>query len=135
VREAVLWVAAGGSLAMALYHFFLPSLWGWTSYLERVPVTVSWGVLSINAFFSTLLLLLAALTVAVAVDRQPPGAPSFAILAAAAVFWAVNAAYQLAIPMPLPAAMAALRWVLLGFAGAMLALYVAALVTTVRAPA
>lgn len=118
---------------MAVYHFFLPSLWGWNGYLERVPVTVSWGILSINAFFSTLLLLFAALTVAVIVDRQPVGIPSVAILAAAAVFWAVNGAYQLAIPMPLPPAMAALRWGLMGFSGAMLALYVAALVTTIRA--
>lgn len=132
MREAVLWAAAAGSLAMALYHFFLPSLWGWNGYLDRVPVTVSWGVLSINAFFSTLLLLFAALTGAVALDRQPVGTPALAILAAAAVFWAVNAAYQLAIPMPLPSAMAALRWGLVGFAGAMLALYVAAFVTTVR---
>ncbi len=123
---ALLLIAGAGSLAMGAYHVFLPSLFGWDQYLERLPDTVRWGALSINAFFSTLLILLGVLTLSLVVtgDRGPT---ALGLLAAAGAFWLLNLGYQAFIPMPLPEALAALRWVLIGFAAVMAGLNFAAL--------
>jgi len=123
---ALLLLAGGGSLMMGAYHLFLPSIFGWDQYLGRLPDTVRWGALSINAFLSTLLVALGVLTLSLVVtgDRGPT---ALGLLAAAAVFWVVNLGYQVFIPMPLPEAFGAVRWVLLAFAAAAAALNIAAL--------
>ena len=127
VWRALVAFAGIGAIAMATYHFALPTIWGWDAYLAQVPPAVRWGALSINTFFSTMLLLLGLLTLLVAVVSS--GGPLVAgVLLAMAVFWLVNALYQILVPMPLPESLAALRVVLVAFAAVMAGLNVIALV-------
>ena len=108
MREALLLAAGVGSISLGLFHFVLPRVYGWGPYLEQLPGSISWGVLSINAFLSTLFVLMGGITIAGVFDRGS-GAVTIAFLAAMTIFWAVNCVYQIAIPFPIPASMVAIR--------------------------
>jgi uncharacterized membrane protein len=107
---------------MGLYHFFLPAQFGWGEELAHERM-LRWALLSINTFFSYLLLAGGALTIAIAVAPRPREAISTGVLAAMTGFWLVNAAYQFLLPMPLPPRLAILGWVLRGFAIVVVLLY------------
>ena len=97
-RSLTLLVSGGLSAAMALFHFFLPRVYGWEADLAHTPSELRWALLSLNCFFS--LLLLCAGVVAFASWWQPALGVSSSLTLAA--FWCVNAAYQWLIPPPWP---------------------------------
>jgi hypothetical protein len=94
---------------MAGFHFFLPQVFSWETDLRHMPRELSWAVLSLNCFFS-LLLLCAGVKAITSWRKWELRASSSLTLS---VFWCVNVAYQLLVPPPWPR-MTAL--VLLGFA-------------------
>ena len=121
-------LALAGSLsaAMALYHFWLPYAFHWGDVLTSVPM-VRWGLFIINASFS--LLLLAGSVMSTAIAWRPElkeGAGRWVILAMAG-YWLFNAAYQVVVPMPMPARLASLKWAFLGFGLSLALLYLGAL--------
>ncbi len=108
--------------AMALYHFWLPFGFGWPEALSRAPM-LRWGLLSINSFFSYLLLAGGAMTITLAAKPAPRDRTSGWLLMSMIGFWLFNLCYQLLIPMPLPQRFAGVRWGLLSFALIVLFLY------------
>lgn len=107
------------SAGMALFHFVLPDIFQWPRYMAGVPDSIVWGMFAINAFFSFLLLLGAVATIRFALSPTRDRS----VLWGMALFWAFNAAYQIARPFPQRTV-----WVgTLAFAAAMLACYVLAL--------
>jgi hypothetical protein len=111
---------------MALYHFWLPTIYRWSDDLVKAPM-IGWALASINAFFSFLLLAGGLLTIVIALDSRPRDRASTGVLVGMTAFWLFNAGYQVFLPMPLPARLAGLHWVLLGFAGMVALLYMTAL--------
>ena len=97
-KPYTLLVSGVGTATMGLFHFFLPRIYGWEADMSRAPAELSWALLSLNCFFSTLLLL-AGLTAAVAWWRTELRIVSSLTLAS---FWCINVAYQLMIPPPWP---------------------------------
>lgn len=128
-------VAIAGTLTcgMALYHFFLPTIFHWGDALGRTAM-LRWALFMLNASFSFLLLAGGALSLVVAFDRGPRGRAATGVVIAMTGYWLFNAVYQVIVPMPLPAAMAGLKWAFGGFAVAVALLYAAGLVTR-RTPA
>ena len=100
---------------MGLYHFWLPAQFGWGEELAQVRM-LQWALLSINTFFSYLLLAGGATTIAIALRRRPWDPIDAWVLTAMTGFWVLNAVYQMLLPMPLPPRLAGLRWALLAFA-------------------
>ncbi len=114
-------IAAGiATTAMGAFHFLLPQVFAWSSFLAPLPPELEWALVAMNAFLSLLLLMggVASLWVARRVTH-PTTLPQVAM----AIFWAFNAGYQLWRPFPTPG----VRSLLLGFALATAALYVLAL--------
>jgi hypothetical protein len=97
-RSLTLLVSGSLSAAMALFHFFLPRIYGWEADLAHTPSELRWALLSLNCFFSVLLL--CAGMVAVASWWQPALGVSSSLTLAA--FWCVNVAYQWFFPPPWP---------------------------------
>jgi len=107
------------SAGMALFHFILPDVFQWPRYMAGVPDSIVWGMYAINAFFSFLLLLGSVATIRLALSPTRDRS----VLWGMALFWAFNAAYQVARPFPQRTV-----WVAtLVFAIAMLACYALAL--------
>ncbi|MBI1744935.1 tetratricopeptide repeat protein [Candidatus Acetothermia bacterium] len=121
-------IAGISSAAMALYHFWLPYQWGWESKLSNTPAALSWGLFSINFFFSVLLLGGSIITFIVAFKRTETNTLAYASMLGMGVFWVVNAIYQIIIPFPLPDNLAILRWSLLAFAVLVAFLYLLPLI-------
>ena len=100
---------------MGLYHFWLSAQFGWGKELAHDRM-LQWALLSINTFFSYLLLAGGATTIAIALRPKPRGPLDVWVLMAVTGFWMLNAVYQALLPMPLPPRLASLRWALLAFA-------------------
>ena len=63
-------LAIGGvfTTGMALYHFFLPYIWGWGDS-PGLPAMLRWALFMLNASFSLLLLFGGVLSLAIAFTR------------------------------------------------------------------
>ena len=127
-RSPEIGLAVAGVLTcgMALYHFWLPYAFHWGDALTRVPM-VRWGLFIINASFSLLLLAGGVMSTAIAWRPELKAGPGRWVIVAMAGYWLFNAAYQVAVPMPMPGALAALKWAFLGFGLALALLYLGAL--------
>jgi hypothetical protein len=128
--QALLLAAGAMSAAMATYHFFLPTQFRWDRAAEQAPPILRWALFALNTFFSTLLLLIDGLVLAVAWGRRHRRAPEWWMVAAGAIFWAVNLGYQLACPMPIPDSLVAVRIGLPAFSASVLLLHVLPLALT-----
>lgn len=108
-------VAGAMTAVMGAYHFFLPMQFGWGADLAG-DAMLQWALLSINAFFSYLLLMGGVITMIMAASSRPWGPIGVSFLIGMTGFWMFNATYQVLAPMPLPHRLAKLAWVLAGFA-------------------
>jgi hypothetical protein len=113
------------SVAMALFHFFLPWVYRWESGLAHTPAELRWALLSLNCFVS-LLLLCAGVTAIASWWRPALGVSSSLTLAA---FWCVNVVYQWLVPPPWPRTIAR---TLLAFAVIAAALSLGAVVASLK---
>jgi hypothetical protein len=109
-------VAASASCLMGAYHFFLPSMFHWDRFVNKIPGAIRWGLFSINFFFSFLLLAGGILTFIALRRLHRSLSPDSGVLVAMGGFWLANTLYQLFIPMPLPPKLMVLRVVLVGYA-------------------
>lgn len=117
------WIGGAASLGMGAFHLFLPQAFGWGPYVDTLPPAIHWGVYAINCFFSVLLILGALLSLRTRIDS---GEAARLVPLGMAVFWTINAGYQVIIPFPVPRSMLAVRWSLLAFPVLVAACYGAA---------
>jgi len=100
---------------MAGYHFFLPTHMGWGAHLDGIPSSIAWALFALNFSWSLLLFLTGALILLVA--RTGPGAGTFArtFVFMVGLFWLIHGAYTWLNPLPMPAFLAVLKFVLAAF--------------------
>jgi hypothetical protein len=118
IARGMLLLGGGMSVAMALYHFFLPFQFHWARFVEDIPAVIRWSLFSLNFFFSTLLLVVGLLVLAAAwhLPRNQPLA--LLIAGGAAAFWLANFSYLMIFPFPVPPSLHAVKLVLESFAAA-----------------
>jgi len=129
-------LALGGALTtgMAIYHFYLPYAFHWVDALARTPM-LAWGIQIINGSFSYLLLAGGLITIAIGLNPRLKDVVGKWVIASLALYWILNAACQVVLPMPLPRAFRPMRWGFLGFSVAVTLLYLSALIPTRRSEA
>jgi len=134
-RMPELGLALGGALTtgMAVYHFFLPTAFHWGDVLGRWPM-LNWALTVLNLSFSFLLMAGGVITIVVGFNPRLKDTVAKLVIGSLALYWIVNGACQIVMPMPLPRAFAPLRWGFLGFSLAVTLLYLSALVPGRRAP-
>jgi hypothetical protein len=118
---------------MALYHLWLPYQWDWPDKLQAVSPSISWGMFSINFFFSILLMLGGLLTLFCAWRGREIQLMAILPVLGMGIFWVINAVYQVAIQFPLPENLSFLRWALLAFAVIMALLYLLPVLVALKA--
>ena len=119
-------VGADAEIGNAIFQF------QWARHVEDIPPAIRWGLYAINIFFSTLLLVTGLLVIGVAWSRAAARPPGLWVVAGGAAFWAVNFAYLMVRPMPLPDSLAAVGLVLVLYSFAALVLHVVPLGWYVR---
>jgi len=125
-------LGGAATAAMASYHFFIPSAFGWARETVGLYPTIRWALFSINFFFSCLLLALGMTTIAGVVMRCVNEGTYLVVVVSGVLFWLVNAGYQLLIPMPLPSSYAVLGYFLKSYAFGVAALLLIPLVQLIR---
>ena len=135
-RVPELGLVLGGALTsgMALYHFYLPYAFHWADALTGAPM-LRWGITIINGSFSYLLLAGGLISTAIGLNPALKGRVGKMVIGSLALYWLLNGAFQVLLPMPMPRALAALRWGFLGFSLSVTLLYLSALVPGRRAAA
>lgn len=116
-------VAGVATCLMAGFHFFLPHIFGWGTYVKEVPAPISWGLFAINFFFSCLLLGGGIATIIAGRHRRESPLLSNCIIWGMGIFWIIDLVYQIVFPFPV----ATVRWVLLTFAAFVALLYIFAI--------
>jgi len=114
----MLLLGGGMSVAMALYHFFLPVQFHWAKSVGEIPTILQWSLFALNFFFSYLLLVIG-LAVLAAGWNSSRGQPlAIIVVGGATSFWLVNFGYLLIFPFPMPPSMYAVKLSLQSFAAA-----------------
>ena len=115
VARSMLLLGGGMSVALALYHFFLPFQFHWARFVEEVPGQIRWALFALNFFFSVLLLVVGLLVLATAWSSARDRPLALMVVGGAASFWLANFAYLVLFPFPVPASLYAVKWGLASF--------------------
>lgn len=92
--------AAGSivSTAFGLWHFFVPEIWDWYSYIEPGARELVIAVRAINFFFSLLLVLLGTANIVLVYRRYPDQLSAVVFLTVSAILWLTRVILQLVYP-------------------------------------
>lgn len=97
VRVLVL-MGSAVSVGFGVWHFFVPTWWNWTAYIDPSAPELVLAVRAINAFFSLALVLFGVVNVLLVWGKRPNRYSIAVVLAAACVLWATRVAFQIAYP-------------------------------------
>ena len=115
------------SASMGAFHFALPRIFHWREMLTRVPDSLEWALLGLNAMWSAATLITGLLALTIAARgwwTQPAGRWT---LIALGLYWTFHTVYILLVPFPLPPSLAWLGASFVGFSATQAVLFLAAL--------
>jgi hypothetical protein len=86
-----------GTAAFGIWHFFVPKLWDWYSYIPPQATELVLAIRAINVFFALCLLLIGIANILL-VYFSPDRVALGVILAISSIFWAVRCLMQIIFP-------------------------------------
>jgi len=97
VRILVL-IGSAVSIGFGVWHFFVPGIWNWYSYIDRSATELVLAVRAINAFFSLSLVLFGVVNVLLVWGKRSNRYSIAIVLAATCILWATRVAFQIVYP-------------------------------------
>lgn len=91
-------VGSSISIGFGIWHFFVPKLWNWYSYIDPNATELIVAVRAINVFFSLSLVLFGALNLLFIFGGHANRYSIIALLAATCILWLTRLAFQLIYP-------------------------------------
>jgi hypothetical protein len=86
------------SIGFGIWHFFVPKIWNWYSYIDKTATELIVAVRAINIFFSLSLVLLGIANLLI-VYKTPQDKFSLAVLlAVSTILWSTRVALQIIYP-------------------------------------
>lgn len=86
------------SIGFGVWHFFVPSVWKWYSYIDPNATELIVAVRAINAFFSLSLVLIGALNILFVFGGNANRYSIIALLASSCILWLTRLAFQMIYP-------------------------------------
>jgi hypothetical protein len=86
------------SIGFGIWHFFVPAIWNWYSYIDPTATELVLAVRAINVFFSLLLVLLGIANILIVFRKFPDRFSAIVILSISAILWAARVILQLVYP-------------------------------------
>ena len=86
------------SIGFGIWHFFVPNIWDWYSYIDRDATELVIAVRAINIFFSLVLVLLGISNVLIAFRKNPDKFSSTIILSISIILWMSRVILQIIYP-------------------------------------
>jgi len=91
-------VASAGSIGFGIWHFFVPKMWNWYSYMDASATELVLAVRAINVFFSLSLVLFGLMNLLMAYGQRANRYSVLVVLGATCTLWAARIVMQLAYP-------------------------------------
>ena len=91
-------IGSSASIAFGVWHFFVPSLWKWYSYINPNATELIVAVRAINVFFSLSLVLVGALNLLFIFSGKANRYSIIALLAATCILWLTRLVFQVICP-------------------------------------
>jgi len=91
-------IGSSASIAFGVWHFFVPSLWKWYSYIDSSATELIVAVRAINVFFSLSLVLFGVLNLLFIYSGNTNRYSMIALLAATCILWLTRLVFQVIYP-------------------------------------
>jgi hypothetical protein len=117
---------SAASIGFGVWHFFVPRIWNWYSYMDASATELIVAVRAINVFFSLSLVLFGLMNLLMAYGHRANRYSMVVVLGATCVLWAARLVMQLAYPQGTMSP--ALQYGMLGAFAVVLGCYSASLV-------
>jgi hypothetical protein len=86
------------SIGFGVWHFFVPGLWNWYSYIDASASELVVAIRAINVFFSLSLLLFGLMNLLLAYGPRDSRYAALVVLGATCVLWSARVVMQIAYP-------------------------------------
>ncbi len=86
------------SILFGVWHFFVPSIWDWYSYIDKQATELAIAVRAINIFFSLLLVLLGIANIILVFRKMSDTFSTATILSISIILWATRVVLQIIYP-------------------------------------
>jgi hypothetical protein len=86
------------SIGFGVWHFFVPEMWNWYSYIDVNATELVAAVRAINVFFSLALVLFGVVNILFIYKDKSNRYSIIVILAATSILWITRVAYQIIYP-------------------------------------
>lgn len=91
-------VGSAASVGFGIWHFFVPEMWKWYSYIDVNATELVVAVRAINAFFSLSLVLFGVVNILFIYGDQSNRYSIIVMLAATCILWVTRVAFQVIYP-------------------------------------
>jgi hypothetical protein len=86
------------SIGFGIWHFFIPGIWNWYSYIDKNATELVIAVRAINVFFSLLLVLLGTANIIIVFRKQLDRFSTIVILSISTILWTSRLILQIVYP-------------------------------------
>ena len=91
-------LGSAASIGFGIWHFFVPRMWNWYSYIDASAIELVVAVRAINVFFSLSLVLFGVMNLALTYGHDVGRYSVLVVLGATCVLWAARVGMQLVSP-------------------------------------
>lgn len=91
-------IASSASIGFGIWHFFVPGVWKWYSYIHPTATELIVAVRAINVFFSISLVLFGALNILFIFGGNTNRYSIIVLLAATCILWLTRTVFQVIYP-------------------------------------
>jgi hypothetical protein len=91
-------VGSVSSIGFGIWHFFVPSMWNWYSYIDVNATELVVAIRAINVFFSISLVLFGIVNILFIYGEQSNRYSITVMLAATCILWLTRVAFQVIYP-------------------------------------
>jgi len=86
------------SIGFGIWHFFVPVMWNWFSYIDSKATELVTAIRAINVFFSLSLVLFGLMNILLVFGYKSNRYSMIVVLAATCILWLTRLAFQLIYP-------------------------------------
>jgi hypothetical protein len=91
-------IGSSASIGFGIWHFFVPGIWNWYSYIEKNATELVVAVRAINVFFSLALVLLGIINLLFIYGDKANRYSIIVMLAATCILWITRSVLQIIYP-------------------------------------
>lgn len=98
VVKILVMIGSSASIGFGIWHFFVPKVWNWFSYIDIKATELVAAVRAINFFFSLSLVIFGLINILLIYGAKSNRYSIIVVLAATCVLWLMRSVFQLIYP-------------------------------------